>query len=438
MTTFSAPMILTDAPPTWRGRIPWFTGWLLFAVFALAGWAWSPSKRWYASSEDDVAALVDRISEGESTRQVAYAVLLCYGLAMTLRPATRDVALKARVIYPVLLFVGWALVSVTWSTDRAMTAKRLVVFVAMVTTVVGLLKHYDIKQIAQIAMIISGFTMAFGLVNELRIIATDHPSFGQWRFGGMMHPNHAALNACILLAASQYLFRSTGRKILFAVAVVALLVLFATKSRTALMSGITLTAAFWVLSSKPSKLVWSLLLVCWLGAGAMWLSSLELMPDIAGFISMGREDVKTQDVSQLTGRTDIWKYAIMQADKDPNRTFIGYGFETFWTPENTRGVSDFVKFKICEGHCCYLDWYLELGLVGVGIYGLILLTAVLRWSVAARVLQSPSAAIAAAILFGTIVHGFAESSLGDAGPATLFVYASIAGAGLRRPDEEFA
>ena len=438
MTTYSAPMILTDAPRTWSGRIPWFTGWLLFAVFALAGWAWSPSKRWYASSEDDVAALVDRISEGESTRQIAYAVLLCFGVAMAMKPASRDVACKARVIYPVLLFVGWALVSVTWSTDHAMTAKRLVVFVAMVTTVIGLLKHYDIKQIAQIAMIIGGFTMLIGLINEARIIAVDHPSWGQWRFGGMMHPNHAALNACILLAASQYLSRVTGRKILLGVAAVALGVLFATKSRTALMSGLTLTAAFWVLAAKPSRLVWSLMLAGWLGAGLLWLSSLGLLPDFGDAIKMGREDVKTQDVSQLTGRTDIWKYAIMQADKDPNRTFIGYGFETFWTPENTRGVSDFVKFKICEGHCCYLDWYLELGLVGISIYVLILLTALLRWSVAARVLQSPSAAIAAAILFGTIVHGFAESSLGDAGPATLFVYASIAGAGLRRPDEEFA
>ena len=126
----------------------------------------------------------------------------------------------------------------------------------------------------------------------------------------------------------------------------------------------------------------------------------------------------------------------MQADTHPNRWPIGYGYETFWTPENVRGVSDFVKFKIPEGHNLYLDWYLELGAVGAGLFIVILLTAIWRWGSAAVRLRSPSAALAAAALCGTVVHGITESSLGDASLPTLMVYAAIAGAAILRPDEE--
>jgi O-antigen ligase len=150
---------------------------------------------------------------------------------------------------------------------------------------------------------------------------------------------------------------------------------------------------------------------------------------------MGRDDLKKQDPRELTGRTAIWKYAIVQAEKDPNRALIGYGFETFWTAENARGVSEVVKFKISEGHNVYLDWYLELGVIGAGLYGVLLLSALLRWTYAARTLGSPSCALGAAICVASIVHGLAESSLGDASLPTFCLYSSIALATLARPDE---
>ncbi|HEX8322540.1 MAG TPA: O-antigen ligase family protein [Tepidisphaeraceae bacterium] len=435
MTAISMPMPLVDAPRSAGSRAPWMTGLILFALFAISGWSWNVSQRWYASSQGDVDALVGRISEGQMTRQVSYALMGIFGVGLLLLPSPRTPLAKLRVMYPIVLFCGWAIISAYWSVDRSQTLKRLVVFLALVSTVAGILKHYDMKQIAQIALIGSGLTLLVGICNESRILLVDSPPLGKWRFGGMMHPNHAGLNCCVAMLASAYLFRLTRQKLLLIVFAIATFVLLMTKSRTALMSGVTGMAVFWALASPTSRLGWTLLLAAWAVAGGLWLSSMQMLPGLGDFVAMGRDDIKKQDISQLTGRTDIWKFALMQADKDPNRTFLGYGYETFWTPENARGVSEFVKFKISEGHCVYLDWYLELGVVGVSLYGLILLTALGRWGFAARVLGSPSAAVAAAILCASIVHGFAESSLGDASLPTLFVYASIAGAGLMRPDE---
>ncbi len=437
MTALSFPtsnVTTSDTISAW----PWKTGLVLFALFAMATWSWNSSQRWYASDSADVGALVDRISEGTLNRQAAFALLGVFGLGLLMLPSVRPLPIKLVIAYPIILFVGWAYLSIFWSVDHAQTLKRLIVFSAMVVTVLAVLRRYDIREIAQIALIAAGLTMAVGLVNEARILITDRPPLGLWRFGGTMHPNHAGLNSVIVMLASLYLFRSTRTRWFLLIFIIAFAVLILTKSRTALMSGVTATAAFWLLSATASRAMGIGLAIAWLVAGVMWFSSMELLPDLSGAVSMGREDVSTTDVKKLTGRTDIWHFAIVQGARDPNRMWTGYGFETFWTPQNALGVSQYVKFKISEGHNAYLDWFLELGIVGAGLYGLILLTGIVRWTAASRVLQSPAAALAAATLLGALIHGFAESSIGDANLPTFFVYSALAGAALLRPDEEFS
>jgi O-antigen ligase len=437
MSSLTFPTIHTinvnaHARPAW----PWKPAILLFVLFAMAGWSWSASQRWYASDAGDVDAMVDRIAEGQILRQVAFALMGVYGVWALLAPAERPTRLKLFVFYPLLVFVAWAMLSTVWSVDRSMTMKRLVVFVSMGVTIVSVLRRYDIREIAQIAFLASLLTALCGSVNELRILLTDFPGFGRWRFGGTMHPNHAGLNCCILMLSSLYLFRHSKQKGFLVSMAFALFLLFATKSRTALMSGVTGGVVFMLLATSGARALWALMLTAWLIGAAMWLSSMQMLPDVNSILSMGRDDLKKADVRQLTGRTDIWKFALMQGARDPNRSLVGYGYETFWTADNARGVSQFVKFKISEGHNVYLDWYLELGIVGAALYVLLLVMTLGRWAVAAKMLGSPAAALCAATLAAALVHGFAESSTGDASLPTFFVYAAIAGAALRRPDEE--
>ena len=438
MTSLTLPTLdytSEDERPRVLAAAPWITAVLLFVVFALSDWSWDASQRWYDSNSADVNALVDRISEGQTQRQIALAVLFAYGVGLLLLPSAKQVRMKLSVFYPIIVFCAWAFISAFWSADKALTLKRLFVFLTMIVTIAGVLKHFDWKQIAQIAFIGSGLALLVGACNEARILAVDSPPLGLWRFGGMMHPNHAALHAGVAMLSSLYLFKITGRRWLLIFFIASVGVLMATKSRTALMAIMTGIAVFWLLSASRSKSGWAVISVVWLAAAVLFAGSIGSTMDINTIANMGRKDLKGTNVTQLTGRTDIWKYALMQANKDPNRTFTGYGYESFWTPENARGVSEFVQFKISEGHNCYLDWYLELGLVGAGLWVLMLLTGFARWTRAAWILRSPTAALGAAIIAGTVVHGFAESSLGDASFPTFFVYTAIAGSAIRRPDE---
>lgn len=436
MTSITVPLNYASIDTQPRAAWPWITSLVLLACFGAACWTWD-AHTWYSTSESDVNALVGRISEGQIGRQLGMLGMGVYGLALLAMPAANDrrFSIKPVLFYTLALFVVWAFISAAWSFDRPQSIKRLVVFAAMCVTVAAVIKHYDMRQMAQIALITSVVTLLVGIGNEIYTILTMFPGIGKYRFGGTMHPNHGALNCSVVILSSLYLFRLKKNWWLIALVVFAGGILVLTKSRTALMACMSGVAVFWLLATTTKRAVMALLVCGWIAGGMMWLNSMQMLPSFKSVIAMGREDLKKQDPRELTGRTAIWTFALMQADKDPNRTLIGYGYESFWTPENARGVSDVVKFKISEGHNVYLDWYLELGLVGAALYVTIVLSAFVRWTAAAKMLSSPSCAIAAGIIAMAIVHGFAESSSGDASLPTLFFYTSLAMSTLARPDE---
>jgi exopolysaccharide production protein ExoQ len=437
MSTFSVPIYEPrERPAIWNA--PWQTGLVLFVLFGAACWAWDASQRWYETAAGDVDALANRISEGTMNRQIAFALMGVYGIGMLMIPAARSMRLKLLVAYPAIVFVGWAMLSVVWSADASQTVKRLVVLFAMLSLILAVIRRYDLREIAQLGLISAGLTMLVGIGNEARILLTDMPDLGLWRFGGTMHPNHAGLNAAIVMLTSLYLFRFNKNKLFVLTFGIGTGVLLLTKSRTALMATATACAAFLLLATSASRVVWAGLIGAWLVAAVMWLSSMNALSsgNLKSVVAMGREDVKEADVTKLTGRTDIWKFSVTHAAKQPTRLLVGYGYESFWTAENARAVSEVVNFKISEGHSAYLEWFLELGVVGAALYLFVYLASLMRWARAARMLGSPSAALAAAALIGAMLHGVSESSTGDANLPTFFIYAAIASACLLRPDEE--
>jgi O-antigen ligase len=72
----------------------------------------------------------------------------------------------------------------------------------------------------------------------------------------------------------------------------------------------------------------------------------------------------------LTGRTDIWAAVIPMG---PN-VLVGAGFESFWLgPRVERLAEVFPILHLNEAHDGYIEVYLNLGWVGLGLIGLILI-----------------------------------------------------------------
>lgn len=79
----------------------------------------------------------------------------------------------------------------------------------------------------------------------------------------------------------------------------------------------------------------------------------------------------------LTGRTDIWTYAI---DKILERPWLGYGFAGFW--HGLDGESAYVvravRWATPNAHNGYLDFILQLGIIGFTLFLLVFWTTLLR------------------------------------------------------------
>lgn len=113
--------------------------------------------------------------------------------------------------------------------------------------------------------------------------------------------------------------------------------------------------------------------------------------------SMGRNPT-------LTGRTDIWR-VVMEQKTDP---LIGEGFYIFWDTAKGEAVGNQLM-RINSTHNGYLEVYIDAGLIGAILLGLLLLTAGVK--VSSRLFSgSPLGRIGLAFWITAIVYNLSESS----------------------------
>jgi len=89
---------------------------------------------------------------------------------------------------------------------------------------------------------------------------------------------------------------------------------------------------------------------------------------VVGLEALGRD-------LTFSGRTSIWTYAIIAGMDHP---MLGAGYRVFWTPEGANYVYARIWATVGNGHNGYLDIWLELGFVGLGLFLLMFLTGIKR------------------------------------------------------------
>jgi O-antigen ligase len=114
--------------------------------------------------------------------------------------------------------------------------------------------------------------------------------------------------------------------------------------------------------------------------------------------------------SDLTNRLDIWQIVVSTAGQRP---VAGWGWISYWAPW-VEPYDDLVVIKgvtYFQAHNAWLDIYLQLGILGLVVVGLFVLTTIVRtWSFA---LDGPrdAALVPLALLVAILVQGLAESRL---------------------------
>jgi O-antigen ligase len=424
------------SPGAWAGVIA-------FACLFLATQDINAPLMWRDDGSADIAGWVDRVAEGRASRQVGFLTLAGFGVLGLLLPARRDEP-RRRVwplLFPLVSLVLWAYLSVLWSDDRSLTAKRLVVFTAIWTSVEAAVKHLRMRDVAVAAGTYAGLTLLAGLYAEFLHRGVGEASAHAWRFAGTGSPNNTGLVAFFLAAAMLHGivrrgFTGTGTGWRWLIFASALGILWMTRSRTSLAIALLALSTQASLAVRPTRAAAAAL------AGATVLS-LGVFLVIAGLLGpvwqaalMGRD---SSNVQTLTGRTDIWAFAIEEATQDPARAVAGHGHDTFWSAERTQQVSRRVGFTISESHNAYLEAWLNLGLVGTLAWAVAVAGSAAVWAGRARptglddpVELAADASFGAAVCLAAVVHGLAESTFTHAQFGTLVLFTVCGLAALPR------
>jgi O-antigen ligase len=275
-----------------------------------------------------------------------------------------------------LTYFGWVGLSATWADDPSLTIRRQIAFALMLVFAAGCVARMNVDVLSVFIAGIAGLNLIPGLIAELRG-GTLHPFGSGNRFGGTLHPNlqGASLSLAIIVLC-WWLWRTRGpvRLKLACTNIVLLTFMLMTRSRTSmfcLAAAIGFSVLIVIVRNHrdwlPRVLVAIACAVGLAGLVGLAITSSSVRPSILNSIRADRDD---GDVTELTGRTDVWRTCLGFAAERP---LLGFGFDGFWSEKRIEMISEELHWSINQGHSAYLDLLLGLGIPGAGLYILLLL-----------------------------------------------------------------
>jgi O-antigen ligase len=313
-----------------------------------------------------------------------YAALLAIGVLVLLRRWKRTSAFLT-VSGPIIVFLLYCLVSVTWSPFHGPAFKRWIKAVGDLVMV--LIIATDAQPIAALRRLYSRVGFVLLPFSVVLIRYTDMgrgytPDGNPMNTGVTTNKNSLGLIVYLISLGALWNVRSLlihkdepnrGRRLVAQATLLAfgLALLEMAHSATPIAcfifgSGLILATSLRAIRSRPAR-VHSLFLLIALVGGVAFLSGGEA--DVAR--ALGRE-------SNLSGRTEIWQAVLAEA----GNPLIGAGFESFWNANADKVAQRLRNFwqiqNLVSAHNGYIEVYLDLGWIGVCLIALILITGYRR------------------------------------------------------------
>jgi exopolysaccharide production protein ExoQ len=297
-----------------------------------------------------------------------------------------------------VLFLLLVVLSITWSDYPGASALGIL---AQLSTTVGALFLALCLNWAQLLRALSNafkWILGLSLVFELIVsLFVRHPILPPWAtypsgklpaafywsrdvlfHGGQIqgilgNSNLLAMVALLAIAVFgvQLADRSVRRGTGIAWLVVALLAMVLTRSSTVILAGVfmlvVLLFALWTRRVDPAKR----LPVYLTGAG------LVVVVAVLATVFASRIPTLLGKSEDLTGRLDIWKSVIGLAQQRP---VFGWGWVSYWAPwvKPFDGLAVRNGVQYLQAHNAWLDVWLQLGIVGLVVFILLVLTTLRR------------------------------------------------------------
>ncbi len=346
-------------------------------------WLWivgsRPVSAWFGAGGGD--GTLTSTLDGSPLDAAIYAALLATGVVVLFRRKRTGVLLSANS--PVVIYFIYCLLSVVWSPFHGPALKRWIKAIGDLVMVLILVT--DGQPITALRRLYSRIGFILFPLSIFLIRYTD--------LGRGYDPDGRPMNTGVTTN------KNTLGVIVFLVSLGALWHVRAllldkkapNRSRRLVAQGTLLTFGVVLLEMAHSATS----IACFaMGGGLMLATSLRAIRNrparvralcltivVAGGLLMffGGQSVVTDALgrsSSLSGRTDIWRASIAAADSP----ILGTGFESFWNANarkvaHTLTLAGFLNMpNLVSAHNGYLETYLDLGWVGVGLIAMILIS----------------------------------------------------------------
>jgi exopolysaccharide production protein ExoQ len=389
-------------------HFPWLKLLFLATVFFLALHDVHISQKGadgFNPSEEDLIALADT---GSVTRRIAILSLGLFGLVSLIRSRGAGLRINGLLGRTILLYLGLAVLSLTWAEDWALTFRRIVVLAILCLAALAIARRCSVREVVLVAFFWSLLYLLIGILVEL-CLGTFHPVASGYRFAGTQHPNSQGVNCALLLlsgvAAGDIERRS--RVMFRACAALGFVFLMLTGSRTAFAAAVVALAVYWAMIYPKT-----LRIAVPLGVAVVFCLLLAapgegLSAAVQDPFMLGRHDANG---GSFNGRSDIWGVIGPYIGRHP---ILGYGYGGFWTERHIGDLTAEQNWPMGSAHSAFLECMLSLGLVGLIAYVFVLLGGMARSFVLYRSTRACGFAFTLAFLILCAGDGFLESIIID-------------------------
>ena len=382
------------------------------------------------------SADVDVQLEGSPVDRAFFLVLLIAAVCVLIHRGPRTLKVL-NTNWPILAFYLYCLVSVIWSDFSAVSFKRWTKAIADVAMIVIIVT--DGQPVAALRRIFA--RVGFILIPASLLYIKYYPALGrnydpwtgaQFNTGVTLNKNILGSTTYLLLLGATWrllaLLRSDEQTV--------------PRNRHLLAQGSLLAMGIYLLTithSSTSSLCFAI------GVGLLLVTSIRFVRLHAGSVHVivlillvtagmaallagtgGVASALGRD-STFSGRTDIWADVIPLA---PN-WLVGAGFESFWlSPYVHQRLAVLIPgLPLNEAHNGYIEIYLELGCVGLGLLVLVLIDGYRR-SVSAFRREPALASLFIAYILTAVVYCLTEAGFRMVGAIWIFLLLSIIGASV--------
>jgi len=326
----------------------------------------------YSTHYDSIMAmsssqLAYKIEAGSITRQIAFVALLIGGVLVMVgarNDGPYSSALRNNV--PLACFIGFAFLSILWSSDPELTFKRSTEFLIFCIGAAAAGRILGLRGVVWLGFLGSTGYLLIGLIAEM-VLGTFRPLSVDYRFCGTLHPNHQAWNCILLLISGSALLaqiRRSWRAAYFMAMMLAVICLVLTKSRTSLACGALALTFYWAgrtsLKQKLTIVLSGALLTSVLLVTTLFTS--DGTSQLNQMLLAGR-DVDTYQ--NFSGRIPLWRVCMKYVGMRPG---MGYGYDGFWTAGHIRDISAEEGWTVPIAHNGYIELMLSLGVIGLILY----------------------------------------------------------------------